>query len=68
MVGLGIVKTIQWHHLRHDRFRKYMRSVELCDVREANLLLFCIRVEDCGPIRRTNIRSLPIELRRIVSD
>ncbi len=68
MVGLGVVETLQRHHLRHNGIGKHFGRIELRNVGGADLPLFFAGIEDCRAIRRSNVRSLTIELRRVVND
>jgi hypothetical protein len=66
VVVFRAVETFQRCHLGYHRRRKNLLPVELLDVRRRNALLLVIRVEERRAIRRSDIRPLTVELRRVV--
>ena len=68
MICLCIIKAFQGHNLSHNWFPKDFGRVQLRDVLLADLLLLFAGVEDNGPVRRTYVRPLTIELGWVVND
>jgi len=68
VVGLGWIKSLQWNHLGHDGALKDLSSVELCNIRLSYSLLLVGAVEDGGTILSAFVRTLPVQLRRVVGN
>src|SRR3984957_6695431 len=68
MIGFGGEKPFQRPDLGHDRLVVDLGGVELRDVGVRDLFLLVICREDRRAILRTAVRSLAIQLRRIVRD
>src|SRR5215468_6096413 len=68
MVVLRLVERAEGHHLGHDRTIESLRVAELLDVRGRGLFLLFRRVENRRSVLRAYVRSLPVELRRVVDD
>src|SRR5207244_9791443 len=66
VVLLGRIEVVERSHLRHDGTREYLRLAQLIHIAERDLLLSLVRVEDRGAILGTHIRTLSVQLRRIV--
>src|SRR5438132_13516864 len=66
VVVLGRIEVVERNHLRHDGTREYLRLAQLIHIAERDLLLSLVRVEDRGAILGTHIRTLSIQLRRLV--
>ena len=62
------IEAMQGLKLGHDRPRKGVRLVELGDIGVGNPFLFIVGIKDRRAILRTGVRSLPIELGRVVRD
>src|SRR5664280_1466733 len=67
MIGLGVVEALRRRHLRHDGRVEDACSVELGDIFCADVPLLIGGVENGGPVRSSNVRSLSIELSWIVN-
>lgn len=68
MMLLGRIERLQGHNLRDDRPTEDLRISQLLDVRFGDTFLLGVRVEDRRAVLRPNIRTLPVELCRIVGD
>src|ERR1700730_508140 len=68
MVILGGIEGIETHHLGCDRPAKDLRWIELVDVGLGDPLLFRGSVKDCRAILRAFVRSLTIQLCRVMRD
>src|SRR5215472_9000860 len=66
MAGLGFEETRKRRDLGHDRIWKYFRIVELLDIRLGHTLLVVALEEDHRAVLRAFVRSLAIELGRIM--
>ena len=66
MVIFGPIKGLERSHLRHDGLRKYLRRGQLLDVRLRDALLLVGGVENLRAVLGAFIRTLAVQLRRIV--
>ena len=62
------IEAFERRHLGNDRLWEYLGGIQLSNVRVRDQLLFIVSLEDRGAIRRTDIRSLAVELRRVMRD
>src|ERR1035441_3100525 len=51
MVGLGVVKALQWDNLGNDGLGEDVCGIKLSDVRLADFVLLVIRIKDGGAVR-----------------
>ena len=68
MVGLRRKKNLQRSDLGHDRLAVDLGGVELGDIGVCDLLLLVGRGEDRRAILRAGVRSLAVQLGRVVRD
>ena len=66
MIGFRRKEVRQCAHLGDDRPPERLRRAELGDIGIGDFLLLRIGREDRGSVLRADIRSLPVQLRRIV--
>src|SRR5262249_1356916 len=66
MVGFGRIERAERRHLSDDGVRPYLCLRQQCDVTLRRSLLLVVRVPDGRAILRTTIRSLVVELRRVM--
>jgi len=66
MVGLGRIKCLDPVDARYDGTLEDLQLIKLLDVGLGDALLVVTRIENDRAILRTDIRTLPIELRRIL--
>jgi hypothetical protein len=67
VVLFGRVEGGQGNDLRHDGRVEDLRLIQLLDVRLGDPPLLHVRVKDHGPVLRSDIGSLAVQLRWIVS-
>src|SRR5882724_4476054 len=66
VIALGRVKPFQVVHAGDDGAVKYTRRAQLGDIGGGDVLLRIVAVDDRGAILRARVRSLPVQLGRIV--
>jgi len=66
MVSLGGIESSQGNNLGHDRMREDLSLCELCNIGLCNPLLFIVAVKNRGTVLSTHIRTLPVQLGRIM--
>jgi hypothetical protein len=68
MVILGRIEGTEDHHPGHDGPAKDLRLMELIDVGFSDPLLFGGHVKDCRAILSAFVRSLAVQLCRVMPD
>ena len=68
MVILGRIEIPAGLDLGDDRSVKYVRLVELGDIGLGNVRLLRIGRENCRTVLGPDVRALPVELGRVMSD
>src|SRR6516165_9542489 len=66
MVSLGRIEGLQWNDLGYDRAREDLGFCQLRNIGLGNSFLFVLCVEEHRTILAAHIRTLPIQLSRIV--
>jgi hypothetical protein len=68
MVVLGRIKACQLSELGDNRAVEHVSLIELRDIRLGNALLSFVSIENCRAVLCPDIRSLAVELGRVVRD
>src|SRR5580704_9112902 len=68
MVTLGLVESLQRHHLSHNGARKDFGLVQLGNVGLGNVFLFVTAIEDLRAILRAFVGTLTVQFGGIVGD
>ena len=66
VITLGRIEGFESNHLSDDGFLEDLSCVELGDVAFDDLLVFLISIEDHGAVLRAGVRSLAVELCRVM--